>query len=50
MRADLLVPCDGPVGWRRVPDPPPLEIDTDTGLLIPDDGDPANLRYVIVPA
>lgn len=49
--SDLLVPCeDGPagsVGWLRVPDPPPLELDTDHGCFVLDDSD-GEFRYIFV--
>lgn len=48
--ADLLLPCDGgPSGWRRVPNPPPAEIEVPTGVLVLDDSDARRLRYVHVP-
>lgn len=48
---DHLVPCEGgppgTAGWRRVPDPPPLEIESDDGIFVLDDSHDG-LRYVFV--
>jgi len=50
MNADHLVPCvGGPTTWRRVSDPPPLEIDLDDGVYVLDDVDGTE-HYVFVPS
>ena len=50
MQPDLLLPCEGgPSAWRRVANPPPLEIETESGLLLLDDSGDAGLRYVYLP-
>ena len=51
MSDGLLVPCVGgpvgSVGWRRVTDPPPFEIEAPDGMFLLDrDGD--DIRYVFV--
>ena len=47
---DLLLPDEGgPTAWRRVTDPPPREIETETGLLVLNASGDAGLRDVDTP-